>query len=115
MGKQRITNINKYRDRQGMLTASVVLGRMTSPVDMWHIARSVSDRALDSDVRQSANRKSAKVTSRNGVHTLPNVHVKNSLVSCQSSISICQHFRIVGRILDGWYSIWQCRFPLSKI
>ena len=55
---------------------------MMSPVDIWHIARSVSDNALDRDVKQSASRKSAKVTSLKGVQTRQKVQVKNSLVSC---------------------------------
>ena len=55
---------------------------MTGPVSMWHSARSVSDRGLASDVRKSASRKSAQVTSRNGVATRLRVRPKNSRVSC---------------------------------
>ena len=58
---------------------------MTGPVVMWHSARSVSDNALDSEVRQSASKKSANVTSLHGVQTRQNVQVKNSRVSCNQS------------------------------
>jgi hypothetical protein len=65
---------------QGGLTLGE--GSMTGPVSMWHSARSVSDSGFASDVRKSASRKSAQVTSRNGVATRLRVWPKNSRVSC---------------------------------
>ena len=61
---------------------------MTWPVDIWHSARSVSDSAFDREVKQSASKKSANVTSLNGVHTRQNVHVKKSLVSWISANNV---------------------------
>lgn len=55
---------------------------MTGPVSMWQSARSLSDSGFASDVRKSASRKSAQVTSRKGLKMRPSVLPKNSRVSC---------------------------------
>lgn len=57
---------------------------MTGPVSRWHTARSASAMGLASEVRMSASRKSAQVTSRNGVLMRASVLEKKSLVSCRS-------------------------------
>ncbi len=55
---------------------------MMGPVSMWHSARSVSEMGFASDVRKSASRKSAQVTSRKGVKMRAAVALKNARVSC---------------------------------
>lgn len=56
---------------------------MTGPEAMWQTARPVSAMGLARLVSTSANRKSAHVTSLQGVPTRNTVCVKNNLVSCR--------------------------------
>lgn len=81
---------------------------MTGPVSMWHSARSMSDSGFASDVRKSASRKSAQVTSRNGVATRLRVLPKNSRVSCMHgrTISIVPK-SATGQCVWLWDGLWR--------